>query len=260
MYADIFKREYVRDAAGKFATTSSSADGWKKVGHALGSNPGGVYEKDGQKYYVKLPHDAGQVHTEVAADKVYELLGVKTLSHKAEQIGGKTASVTKWDDSLKRVDYMTWRKLSPAQKTQAAQIFVASALVKNWDVVGLNYDNVVKDAAGNLAIVDTGGSFTYRAMGHRKSFGNDATPEIASFLSHKKTSGSVFRPLYEDSPDLFRQAAFNLRHVSKADLEKAVKDAPDAAKLVDAMLWRKYTIQKRLGVVLKGGDHVDLFL
>lgn len=49
--------------------------------------------------------------------------------------------------------------------------FPADALLANWDVVGLNSDNILVDAAGEVWRIDNGGGLRYRAQGALKAPG-----------------------------------------------------------------------------------------
>jgi hypothetical protein len=202
----------------------------------------------GDKYYAKFPSNPNQVHAEEASDKIHALLGCKTLNHKAVTIRGKTGSVTAWNDDLTPLGRQGWANLNDTQKKQAASLFIASALTKNWDVAGLSYDNVAKDKDNNLHIVDTGGSFSFRAMGEHKDFDGDANAEIDNFLNPTKTSGRVFKPLMDSNPQAFREAAKALRHVTRDDFVKATEGMKDNVKVVDTLMQRRKSIMDRFGV------------
>jgi len=222
---------------------------WTKVGGQLGSNAGGIYMHQGEKHYVKFPDDPGQVRSEQAADEVYSLMGVQTMQHKAQTIDGVLGSVSKW----KNVDILGhdgWRKLDYRQKQQAANAFVASALTKNWDVVGLTYDNMGKDKNGNLAILDTGGSFNFRAQGGHKHFGTDAEVELYNMLDPVKTSGRVFGPLMKANPEVFIKAARRLKMVPDVKLRSIVikSGMHNADKNAEAILERKRAIISVFGI------------
>lgn len=47
--------------------------------------------------------------------------------------------------------------------------FAVDALVANWDVVGLDLDNILVDSAGNAWRIDNGGGLRYRAQGAHKT-------------------------------------------------------------------------------------------
>jgi hypothetical protein len=46
--------------------------------------------------------------------------------------------------------------------------FAADVLLANWDVIGLENDNILVDEDGNPARIDNGSSFSFRAQGARK--------------------------------------------------------------------------------------------
>ena len=214
---------------------------WKQVSGKKGSNPGGVYEKGGIKHYVKFPNSKGQIHAEATADKIYEMMGVKTMNHTPTDVNGKLGSVSVWK-AVTPLGKEGWTKLTSEQVDQAAKAFVASALTKNWDVVGLTHDNIGKDIAGNLAILDTGGSFHYRAQGEPKPYGGDATPEIKGMLDPSKTSGRVFAPLLKRYPAAFQRAADALKAIPDYALTEVV--AGHKAGTQDDILARKASIIK----------------
>src|ERR1035437_1317953 len=251
MYADLLKPTILkfegqpRDNHGRFSNGSNS---WEKVSNNLGSNAGGVHIYRGDKYYAKFPKNPDQVHAEVAADKIHELLGGKTINHKAVTIRGKTASVTEWKDDIKPLRKEGWDHLDDKQKQQAANLFIGSALTKNWDLVGLSHDNICKDKNGDLRLVDSGGAFSYRAQGDQKDFDTDANTEINNFLNREKTSGRVYRPLAKAQPELFRNAAKQLRHISRGDFVKATTGMKDQDKVVDTLMARRTSIMERFHV------------
>lgn len=214
--AHIFKANPNHDEKGQFAHVDA---GWSKVSGQKGSNPGGVFKKNGQKYYVKYPRAKGQIYAEQAADKVYELMGVETMNHQAVKVNGKTASVSKWKE-VAILGESGWRKLNDVQVQDAANAFVASALTKNWDVAGLSYDNMGTTKEGRLAILDTGGSFKYRAQGEPKPYDSDPTPELEGMQSPKKTSGRVFGPLVKEHKDAFTKAAEKLKSIPDEKLSE----------------------------------------
>lgn len=191
---------------------------WEKVSNRMGTAPGGIYkEEDGSQIYVKFPFGKGQARAEMVADLVYEELGVRTLRHEVLKVVGGEASVSDWLDGLCILRKYRSRRLSEEQIKQAALIFMVSALVKNWDVVGLEHDNIAIDPDGNLYILDTGGSFTFRAMGEHKDFTPDVDVELGHFLDPYTTSGAVFAPLYERHPKVFVEASRLLQRLTLPD-------------------------------------------
>jgi hypothetical protein len=199
---------------------------WTKLSGTKGSSPGGVYQQGADKYYVKFPPAEGQVYAEHAADQIYELMGVESLKHAPITINDKTGSASKWKE-VTPLGRSGWASLTDAQVQQAAYAFVASALTKNWDVVGMAYDNTGLTKDGNIAILDTGGSFKYRARGGPKPFGADPSPELQAMQDPCVPSGMVFGPLLKSHRAMFEQAARRLRDIPDAELMKATSVMTD---------------------------------
>lgn len=193
-----------------------------KISNNLGSSEGGVYGKGTSRYYVKFPNASGQNLAEQIADAVYEALGADTLNHRATVIGDREASVSLWNPNLEILGYEGWFGLAEWQAVQAARIALASILTKNWDMVGLEYDNVAKDTSGHLHIVDTGGSFQFRAQGEPKEFDGSAEVELQRMFDPNCEAGAVLSPLLVTRPWAFVQAARTLAEVTTAEFEKLV--------------------------------------
>jgi hypothetical protein len=211
---------------------------WEKLSAAKGSNPGGVYRHRGDTYYVKFPPAEGQIHSEHAADKIYELMGVESMEHTPITIDGAPGSASKWKE-VSPLGGSGWGILTEAQVQQAANAFVASALTKNWDVVGLVFDNMGVTADGNLAIFDTGGSFKYRAMGGPKPFGADPTAELEGMQDPRNPSGQVFGPLVQAHRAKFVEAARTLGGVPDVELMEAARLTRDETAALTVLARKK---------------------
>lgn len=243
-----------RDELGRFGSGGKAAGPkFEKTGGNLGSNPGGTYLRDGQKVYVKFPSAPGQVQAEQAADAVYELMGVRSMRHQAETVDGKEASVSTWLD-VKPLGGKGWGKLTDEQVDQAARAYVASALTKNWDVVGLVYDNMGITKDGQLAIMDTGGSFQYRAQGGAKPFEKDATADLKNLLDPQFPAGRAFAPLAQARPEAFKAAAKAMMKLPEAKLRDALAPIESKHKgAADALLARRDSVSAFVDALGKGG-------
>lgn len=142
----------------------------KQIGPQRGSNPGGMFvdETTGQKWYVKWPDKEDALRNEALAGKLYAALGVEVPELHLIQRNGKTAVASRIVEGLE--------KTVPAKLANAVgahEGFIADAWLANWDVVGLQYDNLLV-VAGRAVRVDTGGALLYRAQGGLKgaAFGN----------------------------------------------------------------------------------------
>ena len=76
--------------------------------------------------------------------------------------------------------------------------FLADTYLANWDVVGLVFDNIMKDANGNMYRVDNGGSLNFRAQGGLKDFLPNDIPELKNMLNPDFSAGQVFAGITEE--------------------------------------------------------------
>jgi hypothetical protein len=146
-----------------------SMDDWKQVGPQGGSNPGGKFvDPTGTEWYCKFPSDPDVAKSEVLAARLYAAAGVSGQDAQLITRDGKIGIASKWQDV---------KKVAPADlaKTDGvASGFAVDAWLGNWDVVGMEFDNLQVDVATGKAMrVDAGGSLQYRAQGGKKAFGNN---------------------------------------------------------------------------------------
>jgi proteasome lid subunit RPN8/RPN11 len=139
----------------------------------LGGSTGAELHRDeatGKKVVLKRGANAGHLREESIADRLYEAAGVRVAPHQLLE----TES-----GPLKVADFIEGSQLLPdalatADPRQRAGIledlqggFATDALLANWDVIGMQSDNVVvKD--GKAYRIDNGGALRYRAMGAPK--------------------------------------------------------------------------------------------
>ncbi|EMD0638830.1 hypothetical protein VPZ60_004246 [Salmonella enterica] len=148
-----------------------SVDSWEVTGGNQGGSNEGMKMKDadGQEWYVKFPGDEEHAKSEVLAAKLYAAAGISAQAAMIVTKGGKLAIASKWEDLKKAKSH------SALSKTKGMlEGFAVDAWLGNWDVVGLNKDNVQLKADGTVHRVDAGGSLMYRAQGKKKDFG----PEV----------------------------------------------------------------------------------
>jgi hypothetical protein len=189
----------------------------------------------GAKFVVKdgggTKYGQEQVHNEVAADKIYKLLGAAVPPSKVQSTGGKAHKVAAWVEGQSLGDFL--KTATPAQadavKKKLQQSFVATALLGNWDVMGQALDNVKVASDGTPYLIDNGGSFdiaataTKKGAGEGKPYAADGVPELKTLLD----------------PNLAPKAAAIFKGVTPADIkaqignvvkqEKAILDATPAA-------------------------------
>jgi hypothetical protein len=259
-------RKIRSEAARQAKAAPDDVTAWKKVSDRKGSNPGGLYEApDGQRYYVKFYADPGQARTEFAANAVYRMMGVEMPELTLRDWDGKLALVSKWRTDLKAVKAAEMI----AHPEEMAKIFQASVLTKNWDVVGMEFDNVMLGKNGRLAMIDAGGSFKYRAQGGLKPY--EAMPAEVKTLRDtrlNRQSAEVFNAVFGRDVWLERAGAEGLLNLKKADVAKVFKGAgfaAEEAKELTETLWKRrqylidrYDLENRL-VPAAFGKHLEEF-
>ncbi|WP_205624913.1 NUDIX hydrolase [Geminicoccus roseus] len=154
-------------AAGKPAghDQARSIEGWKQVGKQHGSNPGGFFQDPtGQRWYCKFPKSADHAKNEILASKLYEALGIRTPHMELIRLNGRLGVASRMIAGLRRDE----AGLRGGKVKGAAEGFAADAWLANWDAVGLLYDNMLVDEAGNAVRIDPGGALIYRAQGAPK--------------------------------------------------------------------------------------------
>lgn len=143
-----------------------------KTVRQLGGSTGAqlVEDRSGARFVMKTGASPEHLLTETAVDEAYQVLGydvpkLKVLESTrptklAEYIEGKTLR-----------SYL--RAATPAQaakvKKEIQKGFVADALMGNWDVVGLEADNILVDKKGKVWRIDNGGALNFRAQGAKKT-------------------------------------------------------------------------------------------
>ncbi|HRR41530.1 MAG TPA: phage minor head protein [Syntrophales bacterium] len=239
---------------------------WKKVGEQKGSNPGGLYEApDGSRHYVKFYADDAQARTEYAANAIYRMLGVEMPELSLRSWNGKLALTSRWQNDLKRISAAEMA----AHPEEMARIFHASVLTKNWDVVGLEYDNVMLGKDGRLVMIDAGGSFKFRAQGGPKTY-NAVPDELKTFRDPAVNyqSAAVFNEIFNRNVWLECDGAAPLLSLKKTDVRKVFEKAGFAKEEVKELtntLWKRrealidrYDLENKL-VPAGFGRHLEEF-
>lgn len=154
----------------------------------LGGSTGAVLVEDsetGLKFVVKGGASEEHAQEEFAADRAYEALGIAVPEGKLYDTYDGLKKVTKYIEGKSLGEFLKGNPTDKQRLSISKQIrdgFVADALLGNWDVIGLNYDNILVDKDGKVWRIDNGGSLRFRAQGAKKHpahFG-EAVTEIDS--------------------------------------------------------------------------------
>jgi hypothetical protein len=146
-------------------------DEFEQIGAQAGSNPGGFYrdKATGEKFYIKFPGSGEHARNEALAAALYREANIKVPELAMVYDRGNIGVASKIIDGLEQNASL----LKSGKVSGLMDGFGMDAWLANWDVVGLNFDNLL--VKGTRAYrIDTGGALLYRAQGAQKgaAFGN----------------------------------------------------------------------------------------
>jgi hypothetical protein len=196
-------------------------------GTQMGSNEGGIHhDEDGVKHYVKYYKNGDQAKTEALTGNLYHHMGIHTIQPKYHNINGKHAIVSKYNDNLEVKHPKFYDKVSKEHAHHLGKMYHAAVATKNWDIVGLEHDNIMHDKKkGHLVSIDHGGAFNFRAQGGHKDFGSD-TDEKESLRQKHLPSGHVFNSAFHHHPEAEEQSKKELKaSVDHKHVKKLFKDS-----------------------------------
>lgn len=165
----------------------------------LGGSTGAQLVRDparGREYVLKRGDSAAHLREEFAADEAYRALGVNVPRGRLYETP---------DGPVKLSEFIEGEPLSSLRgsalenaRSRLREDFAVDALLGNWDVVGLNSDNILVGADGRIWRIDNGGALRYRAQGASKGDRwNDYPTELFSLRDSlvNPQSGAVFGSL-----------------------------------------------------------------
>ena len=199
---------------------------FSKLSGALGSNEGGIYkDENGNKFYRKEYKNGDQAKVEALASKLYNHMGIKTQNPEYSHENGKHFITTKWDDKIEPSHPKDYSKLSKKQADQLSLMHHGAVLTKNWDIVGLEHDNVMKNKeTHDFSSIDHGGAFHFRAMGGHKDYGSDID-EHKSLLDPSRASGHVFGEVIKQHPTSHKDTIHNIKNMDMDHVHNVFKNS-----------------------------------
>lgn len=139
---------------------------------SLGGSTGAELVKDseGRLFVRKHGKNAAHLREEALADQLYTKLGVPVPKSQLFETKTGPVKLAQFIEGKTLQEFLA--SASPAKKkaalAAAAEHFGADALLGNWDVGGLNLDNLLVDAQGKVWRIDNGGALRFRAQGAPK--------------------------------------------------------------------------------------------
>lgn len=171
-------------------------------GTQYGSNEGGIHTDTatGEKHYVKYYKNPDQGKVEALTAKIYHHMGIHTVRPDVRHVNGREAVVAKWNPNLRQMKPHEFHNLNHEQANHIGRMYHAAVLTKNWDIVGLEHDNIVQHKeTGALHSVDQGGAMHFRARGSAKAYDSDIR-EHSTLRDNHEASGHVFKTVFAMHP------------------------------------------------------------
>jgi hypothetical protein len=129
-----------------------------------------------------------QVKYEGITNNIYEALGISVPKHKIDT--KNKVLILEYIDGTLLKDVNT--ELFKKAKEDLKKGFIVDVLLANWDVIGMEFDNIIIPKNGKPAVrIDNGGSLIFRAQGKKKDF-TDYPSEINS-MRDKDISPQAFK-------------------------------------------------------------------
>lgn len=215
---------------------------------------------------------------EVVAAKIYELMGAATTKPEIKKILLKRSDgtneeirglVSEFQENLHPLTTEAALTLPLNKKVELAKHFIASVLVRNHDVVGMYFDNLMYNPeTSHIVHVDAGGSFHFRAMGDIKGGNKTKTgdskedrhpfprepEELESMVFSGKGASKFFYPILKDlllnetkqGSEALEVAGKKLKSIPDAKLRSLVIDGGLPEEFADRLISRKEKILERL--------------
>lgn len=198
----------------------------KKTDDAVGGSTGAFVAADeaGEKYVVKTYGGREeQVRNEFVANRLYAAAGIDVPDMRLAEIDGKLGIASRMLENSKAVGLAGLEKAG--QVASVRKGFAADAWLGNWDVAGMEGDNVIKSGRRYYR-VDQGGALLFRAKGTPKgaAFGNEVG-ELSSLRDAAKNpaAAKLFDGLTDE--EIAKQIRSLKRSVKIADIDEAIAKA-----------------------------------
>lgn len=238
----------------------------------MGSNKGGIFTNpEGKEYYIKFYRNPLQVESEFAATKVHELMGVRVLeiniavnqhdefSEYCHLPKGKIGILSEFNPNLQILG-RRYNQISKADAHHLGKSYVAAILCENWDVIGLDVDNQVRDSEeGHLISIDHGGSFKFRAQGGDKAF-DQHNIKTKDSLRQYSPAKDVFNYVFSKFPEAETAAVSALKTIKSTDVVRIFKTAGfhNPSSFAKVIMTRVHRLLEHYGHTVAPEDHAEV--
>jgi hypothetical protein len=141
---------------------------------SLGGSTGAELVKDpatGNLYVRKKGANADHLRSEHQADELYRTFGVKVPDSHLYETSTGPVKLARYLDGAKTIAELEHSDPTMFKKAidKIQRDYGVDAILGNWDLFGMNGDNILVTPDGTPYRVDNGGSLEWRAMGTKKS-------------------------------------------------------------------------------------------
>jgi DNA polymerase III epsilon subunit-like protein/superfamily I DNA/RNA helicase len=234
---------------------------WERYGESEGSNPGGFYRApDGSAYYVKQARTRSNGENEALASAFYQEFGIRSSVVGFGYMNDDLQIITPLIPGAQTNAYDVLRsKKATAYRAQLHDGFAIDAWLSNYDVTGLNYDNIVTDNEGNAVRLDPGGALMWRATGGPKDWFGDDAFEFDNMrdplLARIPASAEVFGSMTDEQ---LQNSARRLLNITPGRIDEivdsVVTDKKEAAFLKETLKRRRDYILAKTGLDKEAAD------
>jgi hypothetical protein len=140
----------------------------------LGGSTGATLVRDdaGRLFVMKRGSSAEHLREEARADTIYRAAGARVPPSRLYETDAGPVKLSAYIPNTRTLGQYL-RAASPDEarqiKQQIRQHFAIDALLANWDVAGLDLDNILIDGSGQAWRADNGGALRFRAQGALKT-------------------------------------------------------------------------------------------
>lgn len=123
----------------------------------------------GKLFVMKRGRDAGHLREEILADRAYQALGVNVPRLQVYETDQGPVKLAEFIEGRMLGELRTSNRAAyEAALKKLRGDFAADALLGNWDVLGMGFDNILVDKGGKVWRIDNGGALRRRAQGALK--------------------------------------------------------------------------------------------
>lgn len=242
---------------------------------SLGGSTGAelVEDADGNRYVRKHGGSAGgdaaaHLRNECSADNFYRAMGIDVPENRLYETDNGPVKLSRFIDGGENLGDW-WRHAGDDERKAMLEKlrpgFDLDVVAGNWDVVGMNADNILIDREGNPWRIDNGGAFGYRAQGaaknpeawangwpddiwsmrkssnNQKYFGNVDTLELCQSISGRDYRKAL-QGLQEADREVIKKRIEEIKQLS----DRGTPFGKDGYKpeSIDAMLQSSYELSK----------------